>query len=120
MNMKSISKTAIEKAINIFDSVGWVNAAGYPEGAMMKTLSEEGGVRTFIMKVPEGYYLKEHSHSFCKQQFLLKGKYLVNGELHDEGTFLHYKPNENHGPYEVLSPSLILVIYYPESLTQQN
>ena len=45
----------MENLINIYDKSEWKEAKGYPKGTMIKTLRNEEGAKTVLLKLPEGF-----------------------------------------------------------------
>jgi len=103
----------MEEMHNLFDDSNWINAPEYPDGTKKKVLHDEKGVKTVLLKFPEGFYMAPHSHINAEQHFVLKGEYISGGKVYPEGTFRHFVAHENHGPFESKHGALVLVIWYP-------
>lgn len=103
----------MKNILNVFDDSGMVPVSGYPLGSKITVLKEENGIRTFLLKTPEGFYVAAHSHDFSEQHIILKGEYWQEGTLYKEGSYRSFKPHELHGPYESDRSVLILVIWHP-------
>jgi anti-sigma factor ChrR (cupin superfamily) len=103
----------METMINLFDDSNWIEAQEYPKGTLKKVLHDEYGVKTVLLKLPEGFYMASHTHITAEQHFLLKGEYVSEGKTFKEGTYQSFKAHENHGPFESKHGALVLVIWYP-------
>jgi len=103
----------MEQTLNLFDDSGWVDALGYPAGTKQKVLTDEKGVKTFLIRYPQGTYMAAHSHTFAEQHFILEGNYICDGKLYPAGTIRYFKPGDVHGPFESQRGALILIFWYP-------
>lgn len=103
----------MKNIISLYDDSNWQNAPEYPDGTRKKVLHNENGVKTVLLKFPEGFYMEPHSHINAEQHFILKGEYISEGKVFHEGTFRSFKAHENHGPFESKHGALVLVIWYP-------
>ena len=83
--------------INLFDQRNWEEAENYPEGTLKKTLRDDNGDRTILLKLPKGFKMESHSHITTEQHFVLKGEYI----------------SEDHGPFRSKNGALVLVIWDP-------
>lgn len=101
----------MKNLINLFDETGWVNATEYPEGTLMKTLRDNEGGRTILLKTGKGFKLGSHSHVVTEQHLVLKGSYTSDGKTFPAGSYQIYSPHEEHGPFESQEGALILVIW---------
>ncbi|MBA7519288.1 hypothetical protein ES705_11366 [subsurface metagenome] len=108
----------MDNYINLYDNSNWQDAPGYPEGTRKKVLHNENGVKTVLLKFPEGFYMASHTHITAEQHFVLKGEYMSGGKVYPEGTFRHFVAHENHGPFESKHGALVLVIWYPYQSTK--
>lgn len=43
----------MKKVINIYDELLWEEADGYPKGTRIKTLRNEEGAKTVLLKLPK-------------------------------------------------------------------
>jgi len=100
-------------SINLFDDSGWQDAGEYPAGTREKLLRAEQGIKTVLLKLPEGFYMKSHAHITAEQHVILKGEYISEGKEYHEGTYQSFKAHENHGPFESKHGALVLVIWDP-------
>jgi anti-sigma factor ChrR (cupin superfamily) len=103
----------MKEVINLFSNSDWVDATEYPKGTLKKVLYDENGVITFLLKLPEGFYMASHTHITAEQHFLLKGNYISEGKVFTEGTFQSFKAHEDHGPFESEQGALVLVMWHP-------
>ena len=110
----------MEKPINLFDDSGWQDAREYPAGTRKKVLRAEQGMKTVLLKLPEGFYMTSHAHVTAEQHVILKGEYISEGKLYHEGTYQIFKAHENHGPFESKHGALVLVIWDPYESEKQN
>lgn len=101
----------MKNLINLFDETDWVNATEYPGGTLMKTLRDNEGGRTILLKLDKGFKLGSHSHVVTEQHLVLKGSYTSDGKTFSTGSFQIYGPHEEHGPFESQEGALILVIW---------
>jgi anti-sigma factor ChrR (cupin superfamily) len=99
--------------MNIYDELNWDDAAEYPNGTKQKTLRQENGAKTILLKVPENFYMAPHSHITTEQHFVLKGEYTSEGQNYPEGSYQLIKANQDHGPFKSKHGALILVIWDP-------
>ncbi len=99
--------------INLFEDSNWIDATEYPVGTRKKVLHDENGIKTFLLKFPEGFYMEPHSHISAEQHFILKGEYTSEGKVYHEGIYRSFKAHETHGPFESRQGALVIVIWYP-------
>jgi anti-sigma factor ChrR (cupin superfamily) len=103
----------MEEIINLYEDRNWVDAPEYSSGSVKKVLHDENGLKTVLLRLPEGFYMAPHAHISAEQHFVLKGEYLSDGKSYPEGTFRYFAAHENHGPFESKLGALILVIWHP-------
>jgi len=103
----------MKNIFSLYDDSNWQNAPEYPVGTKKKFLHNENGVKTVLLKFPEGFYMEPHSHITTEQHIILKGEYTSEGKTYYEGTYRSFKAHENHGPFESKHGALVLVIWYP-------
>ena len=96
---------------NIFDETNWLDAEGYPEGTKIKTLREEDGYKTAVLKLPKGFQMEAHSHITTEQHFVLKGEYEIQGEVFKVGSYQLIHSGVDHGPSTSNNGVTILVIW---------
>jgi len=104
----------MKEPINLLNNAKWSDVPGYPAGTGKRVLHDENGVKTVLLKFPEGFYMESHSHINAEQHFILKGEYISEGKTFHEGTFRSFKAHENHGPFESKKGALVLVIWFPQ------
>lgn len=104
--------------INLFDQLNWENADNYPEGTFKKTLRDEDGAKTILLKMPAGFRMELHSHITSEQNFVLKGAFTYQGITYHEGSYQHFNAHEDHGPYYSKDGALVLVIWDPYKLDE--
>ncbi|GBD90232.1 chrR Cupin-like domain protein [bacterium BMS3Abin04] len=98
---------------NIYDELGWEPADGYPKGTRIKTLRDENGAQTVLLKLPKGFYMEPHSHLFNEQHLILEGEYESEGETYSSGAFRIIHAGKNHGPFSSKNGATVLVIWDP-------
>jgi len=99
--------------INLFDQRNWEEAENYPEGTLKKTLRDDNGDRTILLKLPKGFKMESHSHITTEQHFVLKGEYISEGLTYQEGSYQIFYAHEDHGPFRSKNGALVLVIWDP-------
>jgi len=99
--------------INLFDHFNWEKADNYPEGTFKKTLRDEEGAKTILLKLPAGFRMELHSHITTEQTFLLKGAFTNKGIKYHEGSYQIFYAHEEHGPFYSKEGALVLVIWDP-------
>jgi len=99
--------------INLFDAKNWEETENYPKGTLMKTLRDENGAKTFLLKLPKGFNMEPHSHITTEQHFVLKGTYTSEGLICHEGSYQIFAAHEDHGPFKSKNGALVLVIWDP-------
>jgi anti-sigma factor ChrR (cupin superfamily) len=101
----------MKNLMNLYDDSNWEEAANYPQGTKRKILRDDNGGRTILLKLPKGFYMAPHSHTVTEQDFVLEGKYTVDGEEFVKGSYQIYSPHDEHGPFESKEGALVLVIW---------
>jgi len=103
----------MRKIMNLFDESNWEKAENYPEGCLKKTLRDEYGARTILLKVPKGFKMETHSHISTEQHLVLEGSYISEGVTYPAGSYQIIDAHENHGPFESAEGATILMIWDP-------
>ncbi|MCK4465717.1 MAG: cupin domain-containing protein [Bacteroidales bacterium] len=103
----------MKNMVNLFDELNWENTDNYPEGTLKKTLRNEQGAKTILLKLPKGFKMGSHSHVTTEQHLVLKGAYSSEGKTYSEGSYQLIPAHENHGPFESRNGALILIIWDP-------
>jgi len=85
----------------------------YPEGTFKKTLRNENGAKTILLRLPAGFSMELHSHITVEQHFVLKGAYTNEGITYHEGSYQIFNAHEEHGPFYSKEGALVLVIWDP-------
>lgn len=67
---------------NIYDELGWEKDAGYQVGTRIKTLREEEGFRTVLLKLPKDFHMDSHTHIYNEQHIVLEGEYESEGVVY--------------------------------------
>jgi len=63
------------------NSMEWQDAGdAYQQGTKIKVLRDDEGGRTIILKLPNGFKMREHSHIKTEQHLILKGQYEIEGK----------------------------------------
>mgnify|MGYP006281756037 CR=1 FL=1 len=104
----------MKEIINLLNNEEWRTAPEYPTGTQKRVLHDENGVKTVLLKFPEGFYMEAHAHINAEQHFILRGEYISDGKEFHEGTFRSFNAHENHGPFESKKGALVLVIWFPK------
>lgn len=99
--------------MNLYDNLNWQDATEYPDGTKQKTLRNENGAKTILLKVPANFYMAPHSHITTELHFVLKGEYTSEGQIYPGSSYQLIKANQDHGPFESKDGALILVIWDP-------
>jgi len=99
--------------LNLFDELNWEKADNYPKGTLKKTLRDENGARTILLKLPKGFNMEPHTHLITEQHFVLKGAYTSEGLIYPEGSYQIFDAHEDHGPFKSEKGALVLVIWDP-------
>ena len=92
---------------------GWEDAETYTAGTLQKTLRDEDGAKTVILKLPAGFRMEPHSHITTEQDFILEGSYVNDGVTYSRGFYQIYYPHEDHGPFYSEEGATVLVIWDP-------
>jgi len=103
----------MENLKNIYDELHWEEAQGYPIGTRMKTLRDENGHKTVLVKLPQGFSAQAHSHIFDEQHLVISGEYESEGEVFSSGTYRIIHAGEDHGPFTSKNGAIVLVIWDP-------
>ena len=103
----------MKNLINLFDQLNWEEANNYPKGTFKKTLRDEDGAKTILLKMPAGFRMELHSHITTEQNFLLKGAFTYDGRTYHEGSYQLFNAHEDHGPFYSKEGALVLVIWDP-------
>ncbi len=103
----------MKNLINLFDELNWEVADNYPEGTYKKTLRDEDGAKTILLKLQAGFTMDPHSHITAEQHFVLKGSYTSNDISYQEGSYQLFSAHEEHGPFYSNMGALVLVIWDP-------
>jgi anti-sigma factor ChrR (cupin superfamily) len=98
---------------NIFDTKDWVTAEGYPKGTKIKTLRDENGAKSILLKLPKNFHMVAHTHIFNEQHMVLRGEYKSEGKVYQKGSYRLIHAHQNHGPFTSKSGAVILVIWDP-------
>lgn len=96
---------------NIHSFPGWEEGKGYQAGLKIKTLHNEKGVKTVLLRIPAGYHMEQHSHDYSEQQLVLEGQIETGTQSYPAGSYVSYAPHQYHGPYSSKKGALILVIW---------
>jgi anti-sigma factor ChrR (cupin superfamily) len=96
---------------NIYDELGWVQSDGYQVGTRMKTLRDEDGLKTVLLKFPQGFHMDAHTHIYNEQHIVLEGEYESEGEVYVSGSYRFIPAHKNHGPFTSKSGAVVLVIW---------
>jgi len=67
----------MKNMVNLFGELNWENTDNYPEGTLKKTLRNEQGAKTILLKLPKGFKMGSHSHVTTEQHLVLKGAYTL-------------------------------------------
>ncbi len=103
----------MKNLINLFDQINWEKADNYPEGTFKKTLRDEDGAKTILLRLPAGFSMELHSHITAEQHFVLKGAYINEGITCHEGSYQFFNAREEHGPFTSKDGALVLVVWDP-------
>ena len=101
----------MESIKNIYDELHWDEAKGYPIGTRMKTLRDENGHKTVLLKLPKGFSAQPHSHIFDEQHLIISGEYESEGEVFSSGSYRVIHAGNDHGPFTSQNGALVLVIW---------
>ena len=103
----------MKNLFNLFDQLNWEKADNYPEGTFKKTLRDEDGAKTILLKIPAGFKMEPHSHITTEQNLVLKGAFTNEGITYHEGSYQLFNAHEEHGPFYSKDGALVLVIWDP-------
>jgi anti-sigma factor ChrR (cupin superfamily) len=103
----------MREQMNLYDDAHWQEASEYGGGAEKKTLRDENGKRTILLRLPENFHMTDHTHVTTEQHFILKGEYKSKGKIYREGDYQIFNAHENHGPFESEKGALVLVVWDP-------
>ena len=103
----------MKKIINIDDELHWEEAEGYQIGTRAKTLRDENGARTVLLKLPKGFFIEPHSHVTTEQHFVLEGEYESEGKVYSSGSYQLIPAHVDHGPFKSKNGALVLIIWDP-------
>ncbi len=98
---------------NIYDESAWEIAEGYPVGTKSKTLRDENGAKTMLLKLPRGFQMGSHTHIYTEQHLVLDGEYESEGKVYPSDTYRLIPAHENHGPFTSKTGAIILLIWDP-------
>jgi len=101
----------MERLMNLFDDLNWVEANEYAEGTQKKVLRDSDDGRTVLLKLPAGFKMLPHSHVITEQHFVIEGEYQSNGNEIPAGSYQIFYPGDEHGPFESKNGALVLVIW---------
>jgi anti-sigma factor ChrR (cupin superfamily) len=96
---------------NIYDELGWEEAPGYQVGTRIKTLRDEDGFKTVLLKLPRGFRIDSHTHIHNEQHIVLTGEYESEGVIYDSGAYRFIPAHKDHGPFTSKSGAIVLVIW---------
>ena len=99
--------------MNLFDELNWTTADNYPDGTQKKTLRDENGAQTILLKLPQGFNMEAHSHVTTEQHIVLKGSYTSSDVTYPSGSYQIISAHEDHGPFKSKEGALILVVWDP-------
>lgn len=103
----------MKEQINLYDDAHWQEASEYGSSAQKKTLRDENGAKTILLRLPENFHMAEHTHVTTEQHFILKGEYKSEGKVYREGAYQIFSSHENHGAFESETGALVLVVCDP-------
>jgi len=92
----------------------WKKAQGYPPGAMIKDLRNEGGGQTFLLKLEKGFEMEGYTNIATEQHFVLEGQYEEEGMVYPAGLTRLIPKNTTHGTIKSDHGAVVLVIWDPE------
>ncbi len=98
--------------------MNWEKAENYPAGTFKKTLRDEEGAKTILLRLPAGFSMELHSHITTEQTFVLKGAFTYNNTTYHEGSYQIFHAHEDHGPFYSKEGALVLVIWDPYQITE--
>jgi len=98
---------------NIYDTKGWEKDEGYPAGTKVKTLRDENGTKTILLKLPRDFRMDAHTHIYNEQHLVLRGEYKSEGKVYPKGSYRIIHAHKNHGPFTSKNGAIVLVIWDP-------
>ncbi len=101
----------MEQLIRNYREMDWETAAGYPAGTQIKVLREHDGKKTFVLQLPPGFHMEEHSHICDEQHLVFEGSYTVAEMEYEAGAYCFIPAHTNHGPFRSENGAVILVIW---------
>jgi anti-sigma factor ChrR (cupin superfamily) len=103
----------VQKLFINYGEMDWEEARSYSPGTLMKVLrrDEKGEPLTILLKLKEGFEMKEHSHMGNEQQFVLEGEYESEGRIYQNGSYRLIPGKTNHGPFKSEKGAVILVVW---------
>lgn len=93
------------------EEMEWEETESYPQGTLRKILREEGGARSFLLKLPANFQMDAHTHAYGEQHFVLGGEYEAGGKTYGPGSYHYIPARTDHGPYTSKSGAVVLVIW---------
>lgn len=96
---------------NIYDELGWEEASGYQVGTRIKTLRDEDGFKTIMLKLPKGFRMDSHTHIYNEQHIVLGGEYEIDGVVCSSGTYRFIPAHKDHGPFTSKTGAVVLIIW---------
>ena len=96
---------------NIYDTKDWIKAEGYPDGTKIKTLRDENGAKSILLKLPKGFHMTAHTHVYDEEHLVLRGEYKSEGKVYPKGSYRLIPAHKNHGPFTSKNGAIILVIW---------
>ncbi|MBN1251626.1 MAG: cupin domain-containing protein [Bacteroidales bacterium] len=101
----------MKNLMNLYENADWEKAEGYPKGTFKKDLRDDKFGKTILLKLPENFQMKPHSHITTEQHLVLEGEYVSSGKTYKSGCYQIFNPGDEHGPFESKKGALILVIW---------
>ena len=89
----------MKNLINLFDELNWEKTDNYPEGTFKKTLRDDDGAKTILLKMPAGFKMEPHSHITTEQNLVLKGGFTYEGKTYHEGSYQLLMPMKITAPF---------------------
>jgi anti-sigma factor ChrR (cupin superfamily) len=101
--MKELSKN--------YNEMTWEDTGGYPSGTKVKILRKEGDSQTFLLKLPPGFTMHDHSHMATEQHFVIDGEYESDCVKYACGSYRLIPAHTNHGPFISEHGATVLVVW---------
>lgn len=79
-------------------------------GTRKKTLRDEYGHKTVLLKLPKGFHANAHSHIYDEQHLIISGEYESEGKEFSHGTYRFIHAGQDHGPFSSQNGAVILII----------